>query len=104
LQVPPLGRLHSGGYNADIVLRVLFSFSTFFHVLGRDQDGPSRASSSICRRRTRLSVVTRFLGKKLERAFSVYAIPNSVSSIPVQVSSYHCRVVCIRARQNRTRT
>src|SRR5207302_1636498 len=74
---------------ADIGIRVLFSFSTFFHVLGRHRVGPSRTVCSLCRRRTRLFVVSEFLGKTLECAFSVYAIPNFSHGVRVHLPSHH---------------
>src|SRR6267143_1604527 len=57
---------------ADLGLRFLFSFSTFLLSLGRDRYGPSRTVCSLCRRRTRLFVLSEFFGKKLlECTFSV---------------------------------
>ena len=43
------------------MIRLLFSFSTFFHVLGRDRFGSSRTVCSLCRTRTRLFVCERVL-------------------------------------------
>jgi hypothetical protein len=52
-----------GVASADLVILFLFSFSTFLHDLGRDLYGPSRTVCSLCRRRTRLFVVSEFFGK-----------------------------------------
>src|SRR5712692_3968778 len=63
--LPRGGTLPRRVAGADLGLRFLFSFSTFFHDLGRDRCVPSRTACSHCRTRTRLFVVSEFFGKKL---------------------------------------
>src|SRR5437879_10438978 len=91
-----------GAAGADIGIRVLFSFSTFFHVLGRHRVGPSRTVCSLCRCRTRLFVVSEFLGKTLECAFSVYAIPNFSHGVRVQLPSNHSSIAWRRSAHTRS--
>ena len=66
LKVLRVWTLRPGAACADLPIPFLFSFSTFFHVLGRDQDDPEpNGLLALPTVGTRLFVVIEFLGKKL---------------------------------------